>query len=124
MYGPHHQTTLVGMWNDYACDEPRNFICKTSVSPDYPPNEPAGCEMDFADFNQFLNGCYKYFDMPKTFDEAEDFCKSQAAHLVSIIDEVELAYVLTQIPAGDIWIGLSNKQVMIIFLIIMTLKSP
>ena len=62
-----------------------------------------------------MGECYKWESEPKTWDEAEESCILQHSHLVSILDDVEQAYVFTQPQLGldqeQAWIGLNNKAV-------------
>ena len=55
--------------------------------------------------------CYKLISkQPKSWDSAQDFCKSEGGNLVSIRDGFEQAYV-SLIKTGSInpeWIGLKN----------------
>jgi len=67
-------------------------------------------ESNHADFTKFNGECYKWIDEPKSWSDAEDDCKQKGAHLVSIIDPVEQAYVFTELQSNKAWIGLSNKD--------------
>ena len=109
--------SLTGMWDDTGCGnftERHPYICKTRASPDNPdppPPPPACGDSNHADFYQFNGACYKWVDQPKSWSDAENDCQQMGAHLVSIIDLVEQAYVFTEIQSDKAWIGLSNKQV-------------
>ena len=48
---------------------------------------------------------------PATWTQAEDSCKSMNAHLASVMDPIEQAYVFTRSEQDAAWIGLNNKQV-------------
>jgi hypothetical protein len=50
-------------------------------------------------------------DQPKSWSDAENDCKQVDAHLVSIIDPIEQAYVFTGLQSSMAWLGLSNTQV-------------
>ncbi|XP_054845268.1 C-type lectin-like isoform X2 [Eublepharis macularius] len=56
--------------------------------------------------------CYRYFDTPRTFEEAQAECQShgQHAHLTSIICAADSVFLadLVQKAEQDIWIGLRN----------------
>ena len=106
--------TITGMWDDGNCTMRYPYVCKTPASPDNPdpPPSPPQCEdSNHQGFSQFNGACYKWVDEAKSWSEAENSCKQMDAHLVSIIDSIEQAYVFTEISSSPAWIGLSNTQV-------------
>ena len=106
--------SITGMWDDSNCTLRHPYICKTPASPDntVPPPPPPPCDVaNHQDFSQFNGACYKWVDQPKSWDDAENDCKQGDAHLVSVIDPIEQAYVFTGLQSSMAWIGLSNKQV-------------
>ena len=106
--------SITGMWDDGNCTMRHPYMCKTKAStdnPDPPPSPPMCDESNHADFAQFNGACYKWINEPKSWSDAENDCKQKGAHLVSIIDPVEQAYVFTELQSSKAWIGLSNKDV-------------
>ena len=101
------------LWNDALCDSKNGALCKTKVSPSVPepPVLPTCEDQGRPDFVKFNGACYKWMDVPKTWDEAEEDCKHQHAHLVSITNDMEQSYVFANSKQSQVWIGLSNKQV-------------
>ena len=105
-----------GMWDDDNCTLPYGYVCKTSASEENvdPPPPPPQCD-DVAQSNkgffQFNGACYKWMDEEKPWAEAEQNCKDMNAHLASIMDTMEQAYVFTTVQTDSAWIGLNNKEV-------------
>ena len=79
-----------------------------------PPSAPT-CENEgLSDFIRFNGACYKWMDVPKTWDEAEEDCrKQQSSHLVSITTDMEQSYVFANALQSQAWVGLNNKEVCI-----------
>ena len=102
--------SVVGKWNDVSCKDKKNYICKKYAAPLNKPQPKVLCDGDFSDFLKFQGDCYMYVDVPKLYDDAEEFCIDKGAHLVSILNEVEQAFVQVNIPSGSAWIGLSNTK--------------
>ena len=112
--------SIIGMWDDGNCTMRHPYMCKTTTSTnntDPPPSPPMCDESNHADFAQFNGACYKWINEPKSWSDAEDDCKQKGAHLVSIIDPVEQAYVFTELQSNKAWIGLSNMDVRNLYLI-------
>ena len=66
------------------------------------------------DFIRFNGACYKWMDVPKTWDEAEQDCKNlHYSHLVSITTDMEQSYVFANAKQDQVWLGLNNKEVSI-----------
>ena len=59
-----------------------------------------------------MDGCYKFTNEAKTWDEAEQSCGNiEKGHLASILSESEQAFVLNEMKSELSWIGLSDKKV-------------
>ena len=75
------------------------------------PLENNGCDKEGYQSIDGGRNCYKLVSkQPKTWDSAQDFCKSEGGNLVSIQDGFEQAYV-SLIKTGSVdaeWIGLKN----------------
>ena len=102
-----------GSWIPVQCEKEMPFVCKSVASPTYPPEpEPKCQEGNLTQYSKYLDACYMYFDTPKSFNYAEEFCEGQGSHLVSIIDEIEQGYIHSSQPdSREFWIGLSNDVV-------------
>ncbi|PIC44850.1 hypothetical protein B9Z55_005074 [Caenorhabditis nigoni] len=54
----------------------------------------------------FNNYCYKIYDLQKSFDDAENYCKQRNSHLVSTHDGLEARFVAQMYQKqGKYWIG-------------------
>lgn len=106
----------VGMWDDDNCTRTYGYVCKTPASPEYdPPPPPPKCDdANHDSFFKFKDACYKWMEEPKSWNDAESTCKGLNAHLVSIMDPMEQAYVFTTIKTDTAWVGLNNRQVYLI----------
>ena len=112
--------SITGMWDDGNCTMRHPYMCKTKAStdnPDPPPAPPKCDDSNHADFAQFNGACYKWISEPKIWIDAENDCTQMGAHLVSIIDLVEQAYVFTELQSDKSWIGLSNRDVCNLYVI-------
>ena len=107
----------MGFWVDEQCDDTYGVLCKTQVSPSIktPPERESCVDVGRPSFYRFKNGCYKWENEPQTWDAAELRCIEQNAHLASILDDAEQAFVFTKPELGidhdQAWIGLNNKEV-------------
>ena len=105
---------FTGMWDDENCTMRYPYMCKTMASienQDQPPAPPACDDSNHADFVQFNGNCYKWVDQAKSWSDAESDCVQMGAHLASIIDTIEQAYVFTELKKDKAWIGLNNINV-------------
>lgn len=52
--------------------------------------------------------CYKFYDTPSTWQDAQNYCEAVDGHLISVMSEEEQTVVSTQANFGGstIWIGL------------------
>ena len=99
-------------WNDAPCDQVHGALCKTKVNPNNPdPVILPTCTEPHSSFVSFNGACYKWMDVPKTWDEAKQDCINQHSNLVSIVNDMEQSYVFANAQQTQTWIGLSNKEV-------------
>ena len=56
-------------------------------------------------WQKFNQNCYRLFDNPANFAEAEDVCKQNHGHLVSIHSEEENSFAASFSSGGRFWIG-------------------
>ena len=107
---PDHQ---VGDWDDQDCDDKLNFMCKGLVSPTNPTPSPPKCSMaGFDVYSPYKQNCYWFSSQARSWQDAEADCKSQGAHLMSILDNAEQAFVFAHMHSEKIWVGLSGVKVM------------
>ncbi|CAB3999160.1 macrophage mannose receptor 1-like [Paramuricea clavata] len=62
-------------------------------------------------WKHFKDGCYKYFDETKTWEDALDSCQSMEAKLAVIEDSEENEFVSSLLESGEGgWIGLNDRR--------------
>ena len=105
------------MWDDSNCTVNYGYVCKKPASSDNhnPPSPPQCEDANHPEYSKFNRFCYKWIDEPKSWSDAESFCNSQNAHLVSVLDLFEQAYVFTEVTSNPVWLGLNNKEVFFTF---------
>lgn len=106
-----------GYWFIGQCAEPHSSICElprqgftnpptttTTVLPE------AQCES--FEWNKYNDHCYRYFDTPLSFGDAELFCQSKGGHLISIgsADEENNLYSVNSYGYEFMWIGLRQDE--------------
>ncbi|XP_018012021.1 macrophage mannose receptor 1 [Hyalella azteca] len=104
-----------GFWTAIDCAQNRSYICAQNPDPELSTDSPPPkCASPYENFISFEDSCYKLVLDPKTWQEAEDYCISQGAHLTSVerITENSLIFAMA---AGygeeNLWMGLnSNKK--------------
>lgn len=106
----------VGKWQATDCQYGKAFICKGDVSEEatipaeVPPRVCLDKDPKHENFTQFGFSCYLWAEAQKTWQAAEDHCRSLNAHLVSLLNPVEQAFAYTQVGLGAGWIGLSLEE--------------
>ena len=107
-----YENTYVGKWDDHDCEDKLNYICKGPVSKDNPDPIHKKCSISgFNDFSPYKSNCYWFSKQPRTWYDAEEDCKSQGAHLMSILDDSEQSFVFAHMHSEIIWIGLGDIEV-------------
>lgn len=105
----------VGDWDDHDCDEKLNYMCKGAVSSSNPKPATSKCSLTgFEKYAPYRENCYWFSSEPKSWEDAEAECIGQGAHLMSILDDSEQAFVFAHMNGEKIWIGLSDVEVNII----------
>merc|ERR1711874_226611 len=105
-------------FNDLHCSvHSRPFVCQISTGP-----PSTVCQAGWSDFN---GECYKYFSQEKTWDDAEDQCVAEQAHLVSIHSEEEHQFVVgLNGGAGFPWLGGRLHRSRFSFVLLWTYGTP
>ena len=106
-----------GKWNDASCDSFKGVLCKSLADPNIEnPPQLETCEDEgMPNFLRYNGGCYRWMGEAKTWNEAEQDCSQQGAHLVSIWDDLEQAYSFTNVKSVQSWIGLRKEPVCLIY---------
>ncbi|XP_005097625.3 macrophage mannose receptor 1 [Aplysia californica] len=98
-----------GWWNDKRCTDRYSFVCETAKVPVYAAEtvNATGCK---AGYQRFRNSCYRYDKDLYTWNQAEQLCKLEGSHLVSVIDRFEEDFIelltLGAAPDLQMWLGL------------------
>ena len=104
-----------GLWFAEDGSVQYGYVCKKPASTDnVEPPKPPQCEepsLSDQDFLQFNGACYKLVNEAKSWNDANEHCKDMGANLVSIMDQMEQAYVFVSVEMEDTWIGLNNREV-------------
>ncbi len=83
------------VWNDLGCDQDRAALCQQD-----------GWSVRPTDGHAYL-----LFAQPATWPEADAACRARGAHLVTLADGAERAFVRSIAGGGTRWIGLSDRDV-------------
>ena len=121
-------------WNDYECTDENNFVCsqtlcsgkngislrtKHSFIITLSGSEQQGCSDEkkcgqSCEENWEKNGnhCFYWSTDTKTWDEAEEFCREEGAHLASVTSKAINDYIAAGLQQKDhfLWIGGSDKE--------------
>ncbi|XP_054607456.2 macrophage mannose receptor 1 [Nothobranchius furzeri] len=106
----------MGFWNDINCGSEHPFICKrsnnfvnTTMAPTTVPQ--GGCSPEWVSFQR---KCYKLFtgNNNKNWRDARTYCIQEGGNLVSIANEMEQAFLTTQLlhHNDDVWIGMNDMN--------------
>lgn len=105
-----------GQWNDVDCNRPMGYVCESRrySSASIPTTAASNCP---SGFERLGTSCYLYRATQMTWDQAEVFCASQKAHLVSVGSQTEQDFVYLMVlrdpllASPSAWIGLKATQV-------------
>ncbi|XP_040911920.1 macrophage mannose receptor 1-like [Toxotes jaculatrix] len=102
-----------GNWADRVCEEKHGFICM-KMSESEPPEDEVeqniGCRTGWKRHGSY---CYFVGTEAKTFDEANNDCKSSDSYLADISTGVDNAFLVSLVgmrPEKYFWLGLSNQK--------------
>ncbi|TNN55460.1 Macrophage mannose receptor 1 [Liparis tanakae] len=102
-----------GNWADRSCGEKHGFICMKQSA-----TERTGDEIDLdlgckAGWKRHGSYCYLVGTETKTFDEANDDCKTSDSYLADVSNGVDNAFLVSVVgprPEKYFWLGLSNQK--------------
>ncbi|XP_015227054.1 PREDICTED: macrophage mannose receptor 1-like [Cyprinodon variegatus] len=102
-----------GNWADRSCDEKKGFICMKQSAIERTGNEPdldIGCKAGWRRHGSF---CYFVGTETKSFDEANEHCKTSGSYLADVSNGVDNAFLVSLVglrPEKHFWLGLSNQN--------------
>ncbi|KAK8378664.1 hypothetical protein O3P69_009394 [Scylla paramamosain] len=113
-----------GMWNDVACSERRAFVCQTPPaeparpehlypSPSPSPSPSPRCPPPHHHYLRLGDHCYRHVLTPLPWQEAEDTCSREGAHLATALTKTQAAAVWVAVmEAGlqEAWLGLRHEE--------------
>ncbi|XP_068459604.1 macrophage mannose receptor 1-like isoform X2 [Clinocottus analis] len=102
-----------GNWADRSCSDKHGFICMKQSA-----TERTGDELDMdigckAGWKRHGSYCYFVGTETKTFDEANDDCKTSDSYLADVSNGVDNAFLVSLVglrPEKYFWLGLSNQK--------------
>ncbi|XP_030606959.1 macrophage mannose receptor 1-like isoform X2 [Archocentrus centrarchus] len=102
-----------GNWADRSCDEQHGYICMKQSSTESTGDEiiiDTGCKAGWKKHGSY---CYFVGTETKTFNEANEDCKSSDSYLADVSNGVDNAFLVSLVglrPEKYFWIGLSNQK--------------
>lgn len=103
-----------GQWNDANCLIRHAFICQRNMDPNVGTHSPPPtCAPPLDNYLNYSGSCYKLVSTPTSWQDAEDACVSEGAHLASVqhVSEQSFLWVLAlDTGVEDMWIGLNNLK--------------
>uniref|UniRef100_A0A6Q2YAE0 Mannose receptor, C type 1b n=1 Tax=Esox lucius TaxID=8010 RepID=A0A6Q2YAE0_ESOLU len=105
-------------WSTQECEKQYGFICmkRSSSQPSGPQVDTnPGCKPHWIRYGSY---CYFVGQETKTFDEANENCRSLQSNLVDVSSGVDNAFLISLVgyrPEKHFWIGLSNQKHIDIF---------
>uniref|UniRef100_A0AAQ6IAX8 Mannose receptor, C type 1b n=1 Tax=Anabas testudineus TaxID=64144 RepID=A0AAQ6IAX8_ANATE len=102
-----------GNWADRSCNEKHGYICMKQSETESTGDEvnlDIGCVPNWKRHGSY---CYFVGTDTKTFDEANDDCKSAKSYLADVSNGVDNAFLVSLVglrPEKYFWLGLSNQK--------------
>ncbi|XP_034038309.1 macrophage mannose receptor 1-like [Thalassophryne amazonica] len=102
-----------GNWDDRQCKEKHGFICMKPSAAEASSDEEdlnAGCKSGWKRHGSY---CYFIGSQTKTFDEAQEDCKTSDSYLADISTGIDNAFLVSLVgmrPEKYFWLGLSNQK--------------
>ncbi|XP_076033567.1 macrophage mannose receptor 1-like isoform X2 [Oratosquilla oratoria] len=102
-----------GAWNDDSCYLNFPYICTAPVDSSISTPAPVPmCDEPYDLYESLADSCYRFITEPKTWQEAEDACVADGAHLVSVQDLGTNSYLWSVMQnlelTEETWIGLNS----------------
>ncbi|XP_059150343.1 macrophage mannose receptor 1-like isoform X2 [Physella acuta] len=102
-------------WKNDQCDKKKAFLCQTtkasSQTSTTTPQESNNCPKDF---EEHMNACFSFVNIPTSWDDARKQCHAMAADLASTLDIFEVAMLNIIQDKRNVhqqaWIGLKYDQ--------------
>ncbi|XP_042869527.1 macrophage mannose receptor 1-like isoform X1 [Penaeus japonicus] len=103
-----------GQWNDANCQIRHAYICQRNMDPSIGTHSPPPtCAPPLDNYLNYSGSCYKIVSTPTSWQDAEDACVSEGAHLASVqhVSEQSFLWVFAvDSSTQDMWIGLNNLK--------------
>ncbi|XP_028282934.1 macrophage mannose receptor 1b isoform X2 [Parambassis ranga] len=102
-----------GNWVDRSCDEKHGFICMKQSSTESTGDEvemDLGCKSGWKRHGSY---CYFVGTETKTFDDANNDCKTSGSYLADVANGVDNSFLVSLVglrPEKHFWLGLSNQK--------------
>ena len=100
--------------DDYSCNNGLSSLCKIEATsePFVKQYEVTGCPIGW---EYFENSCYRLYDYPMTFYQAQAYCPSQEAtsYLADITSDSEFSWIQAisrSKSTGSVWVNIIMKM--------------
>ncbi|KAM9852033.1 brevican core protein [Aulostomus maculatus] len=87
--------------------EPTRCLCLPGYRGDFCQTDPEACEPDWEKFQSF---CYRHFTKRQSWEAAEQHCRMNGGHLVSLMTPEEQDYINEKYREYQ-WIGLNDRTI-------------
>ncbi|KAG7156359.1 macrophage mannose receptor 1-like 9 [Homarus americanus] len=85
---------VTGLWSDVPCTSTRGYVCMVDTDSHLMTEAPyTTCASPFSLYIAYNGACYHPHSTYKTWKEAETTCKDEGAHLVSVSEPTEGAFL-------------------------------
>ncbi|XP_054750997.2 macrophage mannose receptor 1-like [Lytechinus pictus] len=105
--------SYAGKWNDVNCGEVIAYMCEKDLVQGASENPPTNSYCDDRSYYKYDGSCYKIDTTPRTYADAQEYCRSQGGDLASITDsfnEAFLEYLMYSNDVSAAWIGMTSNE--------------